>query len=213
MLRTKLAPLSPGRFALQVTLAQSAYDKRRRAQDLLGHLVAPGDVAAVIERGLDELLDKLERQKFARFKRSCEPGVRPVTPRSRRRSTNARTIPAHVRRAVVERDGGRCTFIGTNGTRCELRTRLEFDHVLPVARGGEGTVSGVRIRCRAHNPHEVEQAFGQDSMLGKRAAAQRRLAGSSRGTAGAAVLGRDQLVMQNQATSWRIKQRHNARFR
>ena len=56
-----------------------------------------------------------------------------------------------MKRAVWERDGGRCTFVSESGHRCESRTRLEYDHVEPVAQGGQATVKDLRLRCRAHN--------------------------------------------------------------
>ena len=82
-----------------------------------------------------------------------------------------------MKRAVWERDGGQCTFVSESGHRCESRTRLEFDHVEPVATGGHATVKGLRLRCRAHNQFEAERAFGRDFMNTKRERAQREAAG------------------------------------
>jgi hypothetical protein len=77
-------------------------------------------------------------------------------------------IPAQVRRVVVARDGGRCTFVGSNGHRCGSERFLEFDHIVPVARGGRSTVSNIRLRCRPHNQYEAESAFGIEFMKNKR---------------------------------------------
>jgi len=63
--------------------------------------------------------------------------------------------------------------VRTAGHRCEARTRLEFDHIEPVARGGQSTVNGVRLTCRAHNQYAAECAFGAGFMSRKREAAQR----------------------------------------
>ncbi len=104
------------------------------------------------------------------------PGSRSASSRPRLRqgrpAAGARYIPAHVRRAVWQRDQGRCTFVSESGRRCEARTRLEFDHVTEVARGGEATVGGIRLRCRAHNQYQAEQTFGAGFMRRKREAAQ-----------------------------------------
>jgi hypothetical protein len=154
----KPMPLSPGRFALQVTLDQATLEQLRHAQALLGHAVPSGDIAEVLKRALDALVEKLEKRKFAR---SDRPGPA-------RGSANSRCIPAHVRRAVWKRDGGRCTFESDKGKRCESRTRLELDHVEPVARGGQATVSGIRLRCRAHNQYAAERTFGSEFMRAKR---------------------------------------------
>jgi len=61
--------------------------------------------------------------------------------------------------------------LSEGGHRCEATNPLEFDHVLEVARGGEATVAGVRLLCRAHNQHAAERTFGAEFMRHKRAAA------------------------------------------
>jgi hypothetical protein len=158
--RPRVAPLAPQRFAVQFTMDQESHDDLLYAQALLGHSVPNGDPAQIIARALKALIARLEQQKFAKTDR----------PRRCHVSENARHIPAEVKRTVWERDGGQCTFVGENGHRCEARTRLEFDHVEPVANGGRATDQGLRLRCRAHNQYTAEQAFGRDFMNAKRGA-------------------------------------------
>ena len=153
--RSRVAPLAPGRYALQLTVGQATYEKLRHAQALLGHAVPSGELAEVFDRALDALIARLEQRKCAATAR----------PRPRRQaSANARHVPAAARRAVWERDGGRCTFVSVAGHRCAARHRLEFDHVEPVARGGRATAKGMRLRCRAHNQYAAECAFGAGFM-------------------------------------------------
>ena len=163
--RAKLAPVAPERFLLQLTIGRSTQDKLRYAQELLSHQIPCGDVAEILDRALDALIEKLEKRKFARARRP-----RP----SKRSSSNPRHIPAHVRRAVWERDQGQCTFLSEAGRRCPARTRLEFDHVDEVARGGRASVAGIRLRCRAHNQYGAECTFGAEFMREKREAAGRK---------------------------------------
>ena len=162
---TKVAPLAPGRFALQVTIGQGTRNRLRYAQRLLGHQIPSGDIARVLDLALSALICKLEKQKFAATSKS----------RRRRRSAEAGTryVPAAVRRAVWERDGGQCTFVSAEGRRCQARDRLEFDHVDEVARGGQASVDRMRLRCRAHNQYEAELTFGREFMEHKRQMAQR----------------------------------------
>lgn len=124
---------------------------------------ALGDrVAKVLDRALKALIVQLEKRKFAATTR--------LRLRSRQKATaGTRSVPAHVRRAVWERDQGRCTFVGESGHRCGSRRLLEFDHVDPVARGGRATVERMRLRCRAHNQYEAERAFGAEFMSTERA--------------------------------------------
>ncbi len=49
-------------------------------------------------------------------------------------------IPREVRRAVFERDGGRCGQCGSNFD-------LQYDHVIPVALGGATTSENLQLLC------------------------------------------------------------------
>jgi len=159
----KVTPLSTESYAVQFTMSQSAHEKLRYVQTLLGRRVAPGDLAQVFEQALDALIPEIEKRRFAA---TVRPG------RGHRRSSDPRHIPAHVKRAVWQRDGGRCSFVSDDGHRCQADTNLEFDHVTEVARGGEATVDGIRLLCRAHNQFAAERTFGSEFMRHKRIAAR-----------------------------------------
>jgi hypothetical protein len=143
--RATVAPLSPERYLIRVTVSQAAHGKLRRAQDLLRHVIPTGDPAAIIERALTVLVDQLERTRLAQVKK---PGAARVS------NETSRHVSASVRRAVWHRDGGRCAFVGTEG-RCTDTGFLEFHHVEPYADGGPTTVENLSLRCRAHNAHEA----------------------------------------------------------
>ena len=148
-------------------IGQGAHDDLRRPQELLGHQMPSGDVGVVLERALRSLVLDLERRKFAATER---PQHKP------RPTTSPRHVPAHVKRAVWERDQGQCTFISDAGQRCPSRTLLEFDHMDEVARGGQATVDRMRLRCRAHNQYAAECPFGAGFMDGKREEARQAAA-------------------------------------
>lgn len=60
-------------------------------------------------------------------------------PRYRRRS-----IPIAVRHEVWLRDGGVCSNCGSDD-------ELEFDHIVPVSRGGSNTAVNVELLCQTCN--------------------------------------------------------------
>ena len=158
--RSRVAPVALERFVLQLTMDRSTHDRLRYAQALLSHQIPNGDLAAVLDRALVALIDQLEKRKFAATVRPRRGPQRPPS--------DGRHIPAYVRRAVWERDGGQCTFTSEDGRRCPARTLLEFDHVDEVARGGQATVGRMRLRCRAHNQYGAERTFGVEFMRRKR---------------------------------------------
>ena len=154
----RVAALAPERFALQVTIGAATQQKLLRAQALLRHQVPSGDLAEVLDRALDALLDRLERTRLGKARR-------PRAPRAAATCADGRYVPREVRRQVVARDGERCSFVAEDGRRCEETGFLELDHVVRVARGGSASVEGVRVLCRSHNQYEAERILGRDADL------------------------------------------------
>ncbi|HUQ08261.1 MAG TPA: hypothetical protein VM261_37470, partial [Kofleriaceae bacterium] len=68
------------------------------------------------------------------------------------------------------------TFVSADGVRCTNRALLEYDHRTLACRGGQPTVEGMGLMCKAHNQYEAERALGLDFMRQKRAAAKRERA-------------------------------------
>jgi hypothetical protein len=156
-----VAPLSPERYKLQVTISAQTRDKLRRVQDLIRHSLPSGDIALVLDRALDSLLTDLERRRIAAAVRP-----RPATePRP-----GSRNIPAAVRRAVWRRDEGRCAFT-RGGRRCEERGFIEFHHVRPFEAGGQATEANIQLRCRAHNQYEADLFCGETFIVRERSVA------------------------------------------
>jgi hypothetical protein len=73
-----------------------------------------------------------------------------------------RYVPAALRRAVFERDGGRCTYVSASGERCPETHALELHHLRAYALGGEHSEENLAYRCHAHNALAAEEDFGRD---------------------------------------------------
>ncbi len=153
--RPRVAPLSEDRFELRVAISRELRDKLQRARDLMRHANPQDDLERVVDRAVDALLEKLEKQRVAKTDRPRKT-ARPA-------STNETDhIPAAVRRAVFERDGLQCTYVDARGKRCACTTWLELDHVVPRADGGVDDIDNLRVRCRAHNQLAAEERFGKE---------------------------------------------------
>jgi hypothetical protein len=150
-------PLAADRYAVRFTADEETVSLLREAQDLLSHSVPDGDVALLVKRGLRLLVAEARRQRFSaavrpRRPRSVAPEPGPAAPATRGRS-------AEVERAVWSRDGGRCSYIGRDGRRCEERRSLQYHHLRPWIVGGPQTVVNLALRCAAHNRYEADVYF------------------------------------------------------
>jgi hypothetical protein len=79
----------------------------------------------------------------------------------------SRHLPAALRRSVVERDEGRCSYVDSRGVRCRETARLEFHHERAHGLGGATVLDNIKLRCRAHNDLAAELDFGRAFMEGK----------------------------------------------
>lgn len=149
--RPVIEPLSATRYRLQITISDRSHDTLREIQTLIRHVIPTGDPAAIVERALALLLADLKKRRAAEVRHPRAGRAEP--PRGRH-------IPARVVRAVWKRDESQCAFVAPNGHRCRAEDFLELHHVVPFARGGKPTVGNIQLRCRAHNAHEAELAFG-----------------------------------------------------
>jgi hypothetical protein len=158
--RPVIEATSPDRYRVQFTFGKESHDKLRRLQELLRREIPSGDPAAIVDRALTLLLERVEKQKRGAL---GKPAATAKTARGRsiRSGTdNSRNIPAEVQRGASERDGDQCAFVSKDGHRCSERTFLEFHHIRPYALGGTATIDNISLRCRRHNQYEAELVFG-----------------------------------------------------
>jgi hypothetical protein len=168
-------PLAPARYKIQFTATAALRDKLERLVALMRAEVPDGDLAVVIELAVTEKLERLEARRFAHAKAPRKTlAATDTAPTSRR-------IPAAVRRAVRERDGGRCRFVDATGRRCSEQRRLEFHHRHPFSMGGDHSPGNVSLMCPAHNRYLAERDYGREAVSRHLATAGSK-AGATRGT-------------------------------
>ena len=154
----RVEPLAPERYRVQFTASARLHGKLERLQALMRSAVPDGDLATLVDLAITEKIERLEAQRFGRVKGPWKSlAETDTTPASRH-------IPAPVRRAVHERDGGRCTYVDARGRRCAARERLEFHHRRPFARGGQHNPENLALVCRAHNALLAELDYGKEKM-------------------------------------------------
>ncbi|MEM6732191.1 MAG: hypothetical protein AAF658_11590, partial [Myxococcota bacterium] len=167
---SRCTALSESRYRLQVTLPEHTRAKLDAARELLRHQVPDGDLASVLDHALDALIEARMKRKFAkttRPRRERAPAQRhspassaaesPIASYSSRSDdskppsaqssphprSRSRHIPNAIKRAVVQRDGMRCSFVDEEGCRCTDTSPLEFHHHDPFAKGGAHSVENV----------------------------------------------------------------------
>ena len=143
-----VAPLSPRRYEIRVTVDEETHAALRQLQDLL----PDRDPAVIVSRALELLLKRTLARKTAVTDRPRE------VPAPQNRS---RHIPAAVRRAVWQRDKGQCAHVD-NGRRCSSTRSLHFHHVNNWARGANHEPSQIELRCRPHNQYQALLDYGPE---------------------------------------------------
>jgi len=179
----KVEPLTADLRRLHLTVSKRFLEKLEAARDALSHSHPGADAEAILEAGPVLLIERAAKRHCTTPKACTRPkAVRPTPAVMVERKApcvgekpgaarNPRFIPAAVKREVWVRDGGRCQFRLASGELCGSTHRLQFDHVRPVALGGESTAGNLRLACSAHNLLAARRVFG-DALMDRYAPAR-----------------------------------------
>jgi len=157
---------------LRIVLNEKQMAKLEKLKELLAHRNRDGSLASLLELMSDVVLEKVDPEmKEARAQRRAEKAAeaapqKKTTPPAKepapQRTSKREAIPASVQRRVWIRDGRRCTYIDpVTSKRCECRTYLQIDHVVPVALGGTSDYNNLRLLCAQHNRLEAVRILGE----------------------------------------------------
>jgi hypothetical protein len=145
---------------LRLVLDAELLEKLDRIQALRSHADPSFSYIELLKFMASDILkrlDPMEKEKIKAEKTKSHPAPG-VKPKSRI------AIPAATKRQVWLRDQGKCTFKDCNSTHF-----LEIDHIVPVALGGSGDLSNLRLRCRGHNQRYAVSVYGVEKMQEYRA--------------------------------------------
>lgn len=180
--RPRVEPIDAERYSVKFTVNREFIKQLDEVKSALSHVIPDGNLEAVISYCFEKTLDHCARRKHAALSpRANSTATAAVTETPARTATAAvteapaRTATAAVpirprypnaaaRRRIWARDGGRCTFVGIDGRRCNSRYQLEFDHDEAWALGGASTEDNCFLRCKAHNQHRARKQFGEAHM-------------------------------------------------
>ncbi len=144
-------PLTAELSRLHLTVSRNRLRKLEAAADALSHAMPGATEAELLEAGLDLLLAQAAKRRGLVEK-----------PQKKVRPSNGDRIPAHVRREVWKRDGGKCQWVLESGELCGATRNLELDHIHPRSLGGPSTADNLRVACRFHNGLAARLVLGDD---------------------------------------------------
>jgi hypothetical protein len=142
-------PLTGDLSRLHVTVSRRFLQKLEAARAALSHSRPGASADEILEAGLDLLLERHAR----RMGQVENPRREPPPSRTDH-------VPAHVKRAVWKRDGGRCQWALAGGGVCGSTHRVQFDHVLARGLGGLPTIDNIRLLCAVHNDLAARRTYG-----------------------------------------------------
>jgi 5-methylcytosine-specific restriction endonuclease McrA len=161
-----------------MTVSRRFMQKLEAAGDALSHSHPGADMEAILEAGLDLVIERAAARKgLVKRPRTQRKAPTPSLPSAEAaepveaEEQRSRHVQAAVKREVWIRDEGRCQFQLENGELCGSTHRLQFDHLHPVALGGESTVTNLRLACAAHNLLAARRVFG-DALMDRYAPAR-----------------------------------------
>ncbi|WUG99227.1 HNH endonuclease [Streptomyces violaceus] len=71
---------------------------------------------------------------------------------------------ARLRRQVIRRDGGQCTALHSDGTRC-AQPGTDVDYVVPHSLGGSDDMSNLALLCTFHHRAKSSSEGGRAAAL------------------------------------------------
>ncbi len=179
-------PRSAASYRLQLNMSESLKQKLSLASDLMSHSNPSGDLAVVVERALDLLIDKLRQRRFGQT-------VRPASPAKRARGKTSAAPPANRANALGvqladDPRAGDVASISGDSSECDARlsvtnasdpatseTKRAGDARTSQAEesggeaeksggarisephGGDGVRCGAGKRRRKHIPHQIRR--------------------------------------------------------
>ena len=93
------------------------------------------------------ILDKVQQKK-----RKIENAIARTSNQKIKPANGRQPIPDNVKMFVWQRDNGRCV-------KCGSQEKLEYDHIIPIAKGGSNTTRNIQLLCEKCNRSKGANLF------------------------------------------------------
>ena len=161
----EVEPLTADLRRLHLTVSKRLLEKLDAARDVLSHSHPGATREEIIDAGVTLLLERAAKRR-GRVKNPRKSAAAPNAATPARAKDPGRYVPADVRRAIWERDQGKCQWPIEGGGVCGATCRVELDHASrPFAKGGRILTPGDgRLLCDFHQDVSARREFGNACM-------------------------------------------------
>ncbi|MEI8346891.1 MAG: HNH endonuclease signature motif containing protein [Pseudomonadota bacterium] len=149
---------NPVRPKVKIEISPETQEKLQKIKELQGF----SSDDQIINQLLDQKLKELEKQK-----NKMEEKAKQEKTKKEKVSLESHTryIPAAVKRAVLVAANHQCQHVSQiTGKRCQEKSHLQVDHLVPYSFSGSSNKENLRILCRAHNARYAIITMGQQKM-------------------------------------------------
>jgi hypothetical protein len=169
--RDKTRIITATQTEIRFVASNTLLEKLARFKELDSHAIGDANYNELFERLVDLALRQKEKIHSVQTTDSEDGVAKTSAPKVIPAKTNpshpshkvrSRYIPIDIKREVLKRDGGMCTFMNPlTKKRCNSKHFLQFEHKIPFANGGTHSIENITLLCRNHNLFQAEKVFGK----------------------------------------------------
>lgn len=156
---------------VQVTLTKLQLAALERVREVASHSNRGRSLSEIIDMLANTYLEKNDplRREVKPRKASVDSvaanSVTPAPEAAAQKEIGRKPIAPALRNAILRKADGRCQFVDPKTSRrCESRSLLQIDHIVPISLGGTNDHLNLRVLCRTHNMQAAEEVLGREKM-------------------------------------------------